>query len=87
MKSLVIKRSIMFGGRKTSISLEDDFWNALRDIARQRQETLSHLIASINANRQSANLSSVIRLFVLRHYMDQFARQREMFTQQEIRVQ
>jgi predicted DNA-binding ribbon-helix-helix protein len=87
MKSLVIKRSIMFGGRKTSISLEDDFWNALRDIARQRQETLSHLIASINANRQSANLSSVIRLFVLRHYIDQFARQHETFEQREIPVQ
>ena len=87
MKSLVIKRSIIFDGRKTSVSLEDDFWNALRDIAHGRGETLSHLIASIDANRQSANLSSVIRLFVLRHYMDQFARQREMFTQQEIRVQ
>jgi predicted DNA-binding ribbon-helix-helix protein len=87
MKSLVIKRSIIFDGRKTSASLEDDFWNALRDIAHGRGETLSRLIASINANRQSANLSSVIRLFVLRHYMDQFARQREMFTQQEIRVQ
>jgi predicted DNA-binding ribbon-helix-helix protein len=87
MKSLVIKRSIIFDGRKTSVSLEDDFWNALRDIAHGRGETLSRLIANINANRQSANLSSVIRLFVLRHYMDQFARQREMFTQQEIRVQ
>ena len=87
MKSLVIKRSIIIDGHKTSVSLEDDFWNALRDIARERQETLSHLITSINANRQSINLSSVIRLFVLRHYMDQFARQREMFTQQEIRVQ
>ena len=87
MKSLVIKRSIIFNGRKTSVSLEDDFWNALRDIAHGRGETLSRLIASINANRQSANLSSVIRLFVLRHHMDQFARQREMFTQQEIPVQ
>ena len=87
MKSLVIKRSIIFDGRKTSASLEDDFWNALRDIAHGRSETLSRLIANINANRQSANLSSVIRLFVLWHYMDQFARQREMFTQQEIRVQ
>jgi len=78
MKSLVIKRSIIIDGHKTSVSLEDDFWNALRDIARERQETLSHLITSINANRQSINLSSVIRLFVLQHYKDQFARQGEM---------
>ena len=86
MKSLVIKRSIIIGGHKTSVSLEDDFWGALRDIAQKR---LSHLIASINANQESANLSSVIRVFVLRHYhyMDQFARQREMFEQRAITVQ
>ena len=83
-KSLVFKRSTIIDGHRTSVSLEDDFWGALRDIAQKR---LSHLIASINANQQSANLSSVIRVFVLRHYMDQFARQREMFEQRAITVQ
>ena len=39
------------------------------------------------ANQQSANLLSVIRVFVLRHYIDQFARQREMFEQRAITVQ
>jgi predicted DNA-binding ribbon-helix-helix protein len=87
LKSLVSKRSIVIEGHKTSVSLEDDFWNALKRIAHERDETLPHLIASINANRQSANLSSIIRVFVLRHYMDQFARQRELFTQREIPVQ
>ena len=87
MKSLVIKRSIIIGGHKTSVSLEDDFWNALKDITHGRGETLSHLIASIDASRQAANLSSALRIFVLRHYKDQFARQREIFTQQEIPIQ
>ena len=87
MKSLVIKRSIIIGGHKTSVSLEDVFWNTLRDIAHERGETLSHLIASIDTNRQSANLSSALRVFVLRHYMDQSAQQREMFTQRVIPVQ
>jgi len=88
-KSLVFKRSTIINGHRTSVSLEDDFWGALRDIAQKRGETLSHLIASINANQESANLSSVIRVFVLRHYhyMDQFARQREMFEQRAITVQ
>ena len=82
MKSLVIKRSIIIGGHKTSVSLEDDFWNALKDITHGRGETLSHLIASINANQESANLSSVIRVFVLRHYhyMDQSARRGRCLT-------
>jgi predicted DNA-binding ribbon-helix-helix protein len=86
-KSLVLKRSIMIDCHRTSVSLEDDFWNALRDIAHKRSETLSQLIASIDHNREVANLSSALRVFVLRHYMDQSARQREMFEQREIPVQ
>jgi predicted DNA-binding ribbon-helix-helix protein len=87
LKSVVFKRSIVIDGHRTSISLEDVFWTALKDIAKERGETLSHLVTSINANRQAANLSSALRIFVLRHYMDQFARQRELFEQREIPIQ
>jgi predicted DNA-binding ribbon-helix-helix protein len=75
MKSTVIKRSIAIDGHKTSISLEDDFWDSLREIAHQRNETVSELIARIDAERNSANLSSVIRLFVLAYYQDQYNRE------------
>ena len=87
MKSLVVKHSVNLDGHRTSISLEEVFWTALKDIAHERCETLKNLITSIDANRQSANLSSALRIFVLRHYMDQSARQREMFEQREIPVQ
>jgi predicted DNA-binding ribbon-helix-helix protein len=73
MKSSVIKRSIVIAGRRTSISVEDDFWNGLRDIAKERHETLSLLVASIDAERRHANLSSAIRLFVLGFYQQQLA--------------
>jgi predicted DNA-binding ribbon-helix-helix protein len=72
MKSSVIKRSVVIDSHKTSVSLEDEFWKNLRTIARGRNETLSHLISSIDKDRQFSNLSSAIRLFVLRHYSDQF---------------
>ena len=65
MKSSVIKRSIVLGGHKTSVSLEDAFWNGLREIANVRNETLSSLVGSIDVGRQHANLSSAIRLFSL----------------------
>src|SRR3974377_1265362 len=87
MKSLVVKHSINLDGSRTSISLEEVFWTALKDIAHERRETLKNLITRIDANRQSGNLSSALRIFVLRHYMDQSARQREMFEQREIPVQ
>jgi Ribbon-helix-helix domain len=57
LNSLVVKRSVVIAGRKTSISLEDAFWNSLREIAHMRKETLSQLVASIDANRKTANLS------------------------------
>ena len=68
MKSPVVKRSIVIAGHKTSVSLEDAFWNGLKDIALARQVSLSDLVASIDAGRRQGNLSSAIRLFVLEHY-------------------
>jgi predicted DNA-binding ribbon-helix-helix protein len=68
MKSLVIKRSIVIAGHKTSVSLEDAFWKALKEIACSREMTLSHLVAGIDRERQHGNLSSAIRLFVLGFY-------------------
>jgi predicted DNA-binding ribbon-helix-helix protein len=72
MKSPVIKRSIVIAGHKTSVSIEDAFWAALKEIAQSRQQSLAELIGSIDDARQSgnysANLSSTIRVFVLDYY-------------------
>jgi predicted DNA-binding ribbon-helix-helix protein len=68
MKSSVVKRSIVLAGHKTSVSLEEAFWNGLKDIAMGRRQTLSDLISIIDADRQHSNLSSAVRLFVLDHY-------------------
>jgi len=67
-RSLVLKRSIVIAGQRSSISLEDDFWQALREIAIRRNMRLSELVTSIDAERAHANLSSAIRLFVLDFY-------------------
>jgi predicted DNA-binding ribbon-helix-helix protein len=68
MKSPVVKRSIVIAGHKTSVSLEDAFWEALKEIAAGRKATLSDLVASIDASRSQGNLSSAIRLFVLDYF-------------------
>ena len=74
MKSTVIKRSVDINGHKTSISLEDAFWNSLLEIAHQRNETVSQLVARIHKERKAANLSSNLRVFVLDHYRNQLSR-------------
>ena len=71
MQSAVVKRSIVIAGHKTSVSLEDDFWNALKEIKRSNNVTLSGLVADIDVRRLHANLSSAIRIFVLHHYRSQ----------------
>ena len=68
MKSPVVKRSIIIAGHKTSVSLEDAFWKALKEIAAGRNVTLSELVGAIDAERQHGNLSSAVRLFVLDYY-------------------
>jgi predicted DNA-binding ribbon-helix-helix protein len=65
MKSLVVKRSIVIGGHKTSVSLEEPFWLGLKEIAHDQQMTLSTMVGDIDVKRRQGNLSSAIRLFVL----------------------
>jgi predicted DNA-binding ribbon-helix-helix protein len=68
MKSRIVKRSILLAGRKSSVSLEDEFWSALREIAGDRHVTMSELVSDIAAQRQHGNFSSALRLFVLEYY-------------------
>ena len=68
MKSLITKHSTTIAGRKTSVSLERVFWDSLREIAKERNDTLEGLVNKINADRQLFNLSSAIRVFILDYY-------------------
>jgi predicted DNA-binding ribbon-helix-helix protein len=76
MKSRILKRSIVVGGHKTSVSLENEFWRGLKEIAMEREKTLSSLVAEIGAARVRRNLSSALRIFVLEHYQAEASRQR-----------
>ena len=67
----VSKHSIFIARRKTSVSLEDAFWDGLKEIAVARNITLIALVSEIDSKRQHANLSSAIRLFVLDFYQSQ----------------
>jgi len=62
-----VKRSLTLSGHKTSVSLEDEFWEMFREIARAEGRTLNALAAEIDAERGDVGLASAIRVFVLRH--------------------
>jgi predicted DNA-binding ribbon-helix-helix protein len=65
MKSAITKRSVVIGGHKTSVSLEEPFWTAVREIAGGQKVTVSSLLRQIDLERRNANLSSAIRVYVL----------------------
>jgi predicted DNA-binding ribbon-helix-helix protein len=68
MKSSIVKRSVIIGGHKTSISLEAPFWNGLKAIAALRRMPLSAMLNEIDSGRDNANLSSAVRVFVFEQF-------------------
>jgi len=61
----IVKRSVSIAGHRTSISLEEPFWEVLREIAERETLSIQALIGRIDAERDEQNLSSAIRVFVL----------------------
>ena len=65
------KRSLTLNGHRTSVSLEDEFWDAFCEIAADKGKAINRLAAEIDGSRSGdAGLASTIRLFVLRHFRD-----------------
>ncbi len=64
---LVRKRSVTIAGHRTSISLEEPFWEALKDLARIQGQSVNDLVTEIDAGR-TGNLSSAIRIHILEAY-------------------
>jgi predicted DNA-binding ribbon-helix-helix protein len=67
------KHSVSMGEHVTDVSMEEEFWNALRDIAADRDTTLSALVnevvATVDSNSDRRRISSVLRTYVLEQYL------------------
>ena len=71
MSARPAKRSLTLRGHRTSVSLEDDFWRAFREIAEEKSLAINELAAQIDAKRDmETGLATAIRLYVLRHYRE-----------------
>jgi len=71
MQTEILKRSIVIAHHKTSVSLEDQFWNGLKEIADARHQSISGIVTAIKMAHERGNLSSAIRQFVLAYYREQ----------------
>ena len=66
-----LKRSLTIAGHRTSLSLEPEFWQALQDVARSEGKTIAGLVGEIDALRGERNLSSAIRVWLLKRLTEQ----------------
>ncbi len=67
-KSAIVKHSILINSHKTSVSLENEFWRGLREIAGNEHITIPVLVEQIDRNRHTCNLSSAIRVYVFNYF-------------------
>ncbi len=66
-----LKRSLSISGHRTSISLEPEFWEALQAAAKTEEKSLAALVGDIDRNRGKRNLSSAIRVWILKRHAAQ----------------
>ena len=72
LEHAVRKRSVAIAGHRTSVSLEEPFWAALREIAAERGVSLAALLTEIDRSRRGS-LSSAARLYVLERLKERLA--------------
>jgi predicted DNA-binding ribbon-helix-helix protein len=77
----VVKRSVAIAGHRTSVSLEEAFWSALKRIAEADGVSLAALVAQVDAERGEANLSSALRVFALERSLSASSPRTEAFEQ------
>ena len=68
----MLKKSVVIANRhSTSISLEDEFFDELKELARQKDMSINQLVTEIDAVREQENLSSAIRVYILKELKKQ----------------
>ena len=66
-RSSIVKRSISIRGHKTSVSMEKEFWDILLRIRAAEMSTVTAIVERIDLARDHGNLSSAVRLYVLKY--------------------
>ena len=66
------KRSLIINGHNTSVSLENLFWDELKNIAKEQELSINQLVANIDMNRnlETSGLATELREYVLRHHLN-----------------
>ncbi len=64
------KYSLTLAGHRTSVSMEEPFWEALKDISKHKNQSITAIVSLIDRNREDLPLSSAIRIYVLEYFKE-----------------
>lgn len=64
----LVSRNVIVNGRRTSLRLEPEMWQALDEIAKREATSINDLVAFVDRNRDNASLTSEVRIFILRYF-------------------
>ena len=67
-ESPLVTRNVNVGGRRTSVRLEPDLWEALREIATREDRTLHDICSDIDKSRGGTRLTSAMRIYIVNYY-------------------
>ena len=65
-----IKKSLILSGHMTSVALEEDFWNALESIAKNKNTSVDSIIQKIDKEKRRGSLASALRVFILNFFIE-----------------
>jgi predicted DNA-binding ribbon-helix-helix protein len=81
----IFKHSVVVRGHRTGISLENEFWEGLVEIAKFEKTSAARLIGEVDRVRSTVNLSSAIRVFVFSYFRLGKSRRRRWHALEEVR--
>ena len=66
--STLVSGNVTVAGRRTSIRLEPQMWDALREICAREGKTVHALVTEIDHGRAASSLTAAIRVYVMDYY-------------------
>ena len=66
--SALVSRNVRIDGHRTSVRLEPDMWEALREICGREEVSIGEICSEVNRSRDTAGFTSSVRVFILNYY-------------------
>ncbi len=64
----LVNHNIVIEGRRTSVRLAPQMWDALNEIARRKGRTVHDICSEVDADRVQSTFSASLRVYILTYF-------------------